>query len=159
MAVTLGQNQYGKAETRIVRVTRDGDRHELKDLFVGVTLSGDMTDVQADLEAHGATIKDAVAGDSGCADQSLISVARRLELTLASDRKMYLVYLFRGKDQPTWTAAASAFDRCVSAFANRGTSVDVETIEVSPWRAYGPNWSRDMRDALQQALSDAAKGN
>ena len=45
MAVTLGQNQYGKAETRIVRVTRDGDRHELKDLNVGVTLSGDMTDV------------------------------------------------------------------------------------------------------------------
>ncbi|HYJ71332.1 MAG TPA: urate oxidase, partial [Actinomycetota bacterium] len=29
MAVALGQNQYGKAETRIVRVTRDGDRHEL----------------------------------------------------------------------------------------------------------------------------------
>ena len=45
MAVTLGHNQYGKAETRVVRVTRDGDRHELKDLNVGVTLSGDMTDV------------------------------------------------------------------------------------------------------------------
>ncbi|HET9555834.1 MAG TPA: urate oxidase, partial [Actinomycetota bacterium] len=45
MAVALGQNQYGKAETRIVRVTRDGDRHELKDLNVGVTLSGDMADV------------------------------------------------------------------------------------------------------------------
>jgi urate oxidase len=45
MAVALGHNQYGKAETRIVRVTRDGDRHELKDLNVGVTLSGDMADV------------------------------------------------------------------------------------------------------------------
>jgi urate oxidase len=45
MAVTLGHNQYGKAETRMVRVTRDGDRHELKDLNVGVTLSGDMADV------------------------------------------------------------------------------------------------------------------
>jgi len=45
MAVTLGHNQYGKAETRMVRVTRDGDRHELKDLNVGVTLSGDLAEV------------------------------------------------------------------------------------------------------------------
>jgi urate oxidase len=45
MAVTLGYNQYGKAETRLVRVTRDGDRHQLDDLNVGVTLSGDMTAV------------------------------------------------------------------------------------------------------------------
>jgi urate oxidase len=45
MAVTLGDNQYGKAETRVVRVTRDGDRHELKDLNVGVTLCGDMAAV------------------------------------------------------------------------------------------------------------------
>jgi urate oxidase len=42
MAVRLGHNQYGKAETRLVRVTRDGDRHQLKDLNVGVTLSGDL---------------------------------------------------------------------------------------------------------------------
>jgi urate oxidase len=45
MAVSLGHNQYGKAEIRMVRVTRDGDRHELKDLNVGITLSGDMADV------------------------------------------------------------------------------------------------------------------
>jgi urate oxidase len=45
MAVSLGHNQYGKAEIRMVRVTRDGDRHELKDLNVGFALSGDLTDV------------------------------------------------------------------------------------------------------------------
>ena len=41
----LGQNQYGKAETRVVRVVRDGDTHRLKDLNVSVALSGDMDDV------------------------------------------------------------------------------------------------------------------
>lgn len=41
----LGQNQYGKAETRVVRVVRDGDVHHIKDLNVSVALSGDMTDV------------------------------------------------------------------------------------------------------------------
>lgn len=41
----LGQNQYGKAEVRVVRVVRDGDTHHLKDLSVSVALSGAMEDV------------------------------------------------------------------------------------------------------------------
>ncbi len=45
MAHVLGQNQYGKAENRIVRVHRDGARHEIKDLNVSVALSGDLDDV------------------------------------------------------------------------------------------------------------------
>jgi urate oxidase len=40
--VTLGANQYGKAEIRLVHVGRDGDRHEIRDLNVSVTLSGDL---------------------------------------------------------------------------------------------------------------------
>ncbi|EST38133.1 urate oxidase [Streptomycetaceae bacterium MP113-05] len=41
----LGQNQYGKAENRVVKITRDGDTHHIKDLNVSVALSGDMDDV------------------------------------------------------------------------------------------------------------------
>ena len=41
----LGPNQYGKAETRVVRVTRDGATHHIKDLNVSVALSGDMAEV------------------------------------------------------------------------------------------------------------------
>ncbi|OAR22891.1 urate oxidase [Streptomyces sp. ERV7] len=41
----LGQNQYGKAENRVVKITRDGDTHHIKDLNVSVALSGDMEDV------------------------------------------------------------------------------------------------------------------
>ncbi|MEV7802595.1 factor-independent urate hydroxylase [Microbispora sp. NPDC088329] len=44
MAV-LGPNRYGKAETRVVRVTRHGDAHRIKDLTVGTALSGDMAEV------------------------------------------------------------------------------------------------------------------
>ena len=40
MAIVLGPNQYGKAETRLVRVDRDGDRHALHDLTVSVALRG-----------------------------------------------------------------------------------------------------------------------
>ena len=41
----LGQNQYGKAENRVVRITRDGATHHIKDLNVSVALSGDMEEV------------------------------------------------------------------------------------------------------------------
>ena len=44
MAHTLGHSQYGKAETRVVRVFRDRDPHELVDLNVSVALSGDFAD-------------------------------------------------------------------------------------------------------------------
>ncbi|MEW2356962.1 factor-independent urate hydroxylase [Spirillospora sp. NPDC029432] len=42
MDVVLGPNRYGKAETRVVRVTRDGDTHHLRDLNVSIALSGHM---------------------------------------------------------------------------------------------------------------------
>ncbi|ROQ70670.1 urate oxidase [Streptomyces sp. 840.1] len=45
MPTILGQNQYGKAENRVVKITRDGDTHHIKDLNVSVALSGDMEDV------------------------------------------------------------------------------------------------------------------
>jgi urate oxidase len=41
MGIVLGPNQYGKAETRVVRVVRDRPRHELRDLNVSTVLWGD----------------------------------------------------------------------------------------------------------------------
>ncbi|MFC5147097.1 factor-independent urate hydroxylase [Streptomyces aureoversilis] len=45
MPTVLGQNQYGKAETRVVRVTRDGPVHHIRDLSVSIALSGTMDEV------------------------------------------------------------------------------------------------------------------
>jgi len=39
--IVLGDNQYGKAETHVVRVTRSGLQDEIKDLTVSVALAGD----------------------------------------------------------------------------------------------------------------------
>lgn len=41
--VVLGENQYGKAEVRLVRVDRDSPRHRLTDLTVTSQLRGDFT--------------------------------------------------------------------------------------------------------------------
>jgi urate oxidase len=42
VAIVLGPNRYGKAETRLVRVVRDGDTHRLADFNVSIALSGDL---------------------------------------------------------------------------------------------------------------------
>ncbi len=48
MGITLGHNQYGKAETRVVRVYRDSDPHELVDYNVSVALVGDFDEIHYD---------------------------------------------------------------------------------------------------------------
>jgi len=43
--IVLGANQYGKAECRLVKVTRDSERHEIEDLSITSQLRGDFADV------------------------------------------------------------------------------------------------------------------
>ena len=46
--VVLGRNQYGKAENHVVRVNRDTDRHEIRDLVVTSQLRGDFEAVHTE---------------------------------------------------------------------------------------------------------------
>ena len=41
MAVVLASNSYGKSSVRLLKVVRDGKRHEIRDLTVDVALEGD----------------------------------------------------------------------------------------------------------------------
>jgi len=41
MGIVLGNDRYGKAENRLVRIVRDGARHEIRDLTVTTALRGD----------------------------------------------------------------------------------------------------------------------
>ena len=119
---------------------------------------GDMVDVLGELSANGLTMTDTVAGDPGCADSSLFDNARRLQVTSAADGRSYTVYLFRWRNVTDYSAAADAFDACMTAFPGQPGAVTVETVDVSPWRAYGPGWTGEVRDALQHALEGAATG-
>jgi urate oxidase len=44
MGTVLGANQYGKAETRVVRIYRDSAEHQIRDLNVSSALRGDFAD-------------------------------------------------------------------------------------------------------------------
>jgi urate oxidase len=41
MGIVLGASQYGKAETRVVRIYRDGPEHDIRDLNVSTSLRGE----------------------------------------------------------------------------------------------------------------------
>jgi len=43
--IILGENQYGKAEVRVVKVTRETARHEIEDLNITSQLRGDFSAV------------------------------------------------------------------------------------------------------------------
>ncbi len=57
MAVVLGDNQYGKAEIRLVHIARR-DRHELTDLTVSVALAGDLEAVHISGDNSGVVATD-----------------------------------------------------------------------------------------------------
>jgi len=46
--IVLGQNQYGKAEVRLVKITRDTKRHEIEDVTVTSQLRGDLDAVHTE---------------------------------------------------------------------------------------------------------------
>lgn len=46
--IVLGDNQYGKAEVRLVKITRDTARHRIEDLSVSSSLHGDFTAAHLD---------------------------------------------------------------------------------------------------------------
>ncbi|GAA1155882.1 factor-independent urate hydroxylase [Nocardioides aquiterrae] len=48
MGIVLGANQYGKAETRVVRIVRDTPRHTIRDLNVSTALRGDFAAAHVD---------------------------------------------------------------------------------------------------------------
>jgi urate oxidase len=41
MAIRLGENNYGKQRVRILQVTRHADRHDIKEVTLGIRLEGD----------------------------------------------------------------------------------------------------------------------
>jgi urate oxidase len=59
MAIVLGDNQYGKAETRLLRVDRSEGEHRITDLNVTTTLAGDLAQAHLSGDNSGVLTTDA----------------------------------------------------------------------------------------------------
>jgi len=120
---------------------------------------GDITAVMGALALRGATIHQQVSGDAGCTDSTLHPNALRLDLTLAQDGSNYEVYLFRWRRPADFDASAGPFAACLDEYTGAVVGeADVDSIEVRPWRAFGPAWTEELRRTLEQALRATGGG-
>ena len=116
--------------------------------------AGAVTEIVASLVRRNMTITTQVAGDPGCQESALHSNAIRYDVRPGGSGRSYPVYVFGWKSQQTFDADKANFDACVETYReSTGTSVD--TTEHVPWRAYGGDWPRELRDAVDAALVEA----
>jgi hypothetical protein len=116
--------------------------------------AGELTEIVGSLVRRNMTITTQVAGDPGCRESALHSNAIRYDVRPARSDRSYPVYVFGWKSQQTFDTDKATFDACVKSYRD-STGTEVETIEHSPWRAYGPEWPSELLDAVDAALVEA----
>src|SRR3954468_23656726 len=125
----LGINQYGKAETHLVRVVRDGDVHEVRDLTVSVALSRELGAVH-------------LQGDNAA--------------VLATDTQKNTVYAF-AKQHPVGTPEVFAARLARHFLGGAITRARVQVVET-PWARLNDHAftqsSREARVAIVVAAGE-----
>jgi urate oxidase len=138
MAVTLGANQYGKAETRVVRVFRDTEPHEIVDYNVSVQLRGDF----ADVHLHGDNTKclttdatkntvNAFAKEMGDAVREPESFGRALARHFVDDVPQVERARIQIEAYP-WDRLTHQGSPHPHAFSRRGSYVRTATVTATP---------------------------
>jgi urate oxidase len=135
MGISLGANQYGKAENRVVRIYRDTARHELVDLNVSTSLRGAFTDShvtgdQADVLPTDTQKNTAFAyakrhGVSSPEDYAIALGRRLLEATPKADSAQVRV------EQYPWDRIPIGPDGHDHAFVRRGDGTRTTVVTVS----------------------------
>src|SRR3954454_20510801 len=115
----LGTNQYGKAETHLVRVYREGETHEIRDLTVSVALGGELDAVH-------------LQGDNAA--------------VLATDTQKNTVYAF-AREHPVGTPEAFAARLARHFLAGAITRARVHVSEVAWTRLSDHAFTQASREA------------
>jgi hypothetical protein len=117
--------------------------------------NGALAEVVNALVRRNMTITNVVAGDAGCADPTLQGNAVRYDVSMAGEVDTHPIYVFRWKDQATFDTAKAAFDACVANYSLTHRASSMATLEHAPWRAYLPNYSVPLSNAVDEALLEA----
>ena len=118
---------------------------------------GGFQDIVASLVLRGATITDQVAGDAGCTDPTLYGNALRLDVQMPGDAGSRPVHLLGWRRPGDYDAAGPAFAACLATYDAADPASEVTTVEAPPWRAFGRDWSAELRSAVEQALMEASR--
>jgi urate oxidase len=112
MGIVLGDNRYGKAETHVVRITRDTPRHQIRDLVVSGSLRGSFDD------AHTTGDQSAVL-PTDTQKNTVFAYAQQVGITSPEAFAIALASHFV-EDVPTVTSARVTIDECTWTRATIG---------------------------------------
>jgi urate oxidase len=148
MAIRLGPNRYGKAESRVVRIVRDTARHEIRDLTVSSALRGDFTAAHVDGDQSQVLPTDtqkntafAFAKKHGVASPEDFAIAlgrRLLEATPAASDAEVLV------EEHAWDRIRVDGAGHDHAFVRRGGEVRTTSVEVGRDGVHVTSGLRDL---------------
>jgi len=121
----LGPNNYGKAEVRLVRLTRTENRHDLVDLNVSVALAGDLADTH-------------LTGDNAN--------------VLPTDTQKNTVYAFARDGIDSIEAFGL---RLARHFVDSQSTISVARVSIEEygWRRLGPHSFARAGDAVRTAVA------
>jgi len=150
MGISLGANQYGKAENRVVRIYRDTDRHEIVDLNVSTSLRGEFgaahtEGAQADVLPTDTQKNTAFAyakehGVTSPEDYAIALGAHLLDATPKADSAQIKV------EQYAWDRIPVGAEGHDHAFVRRGGAVRTTVVTV---RGRGPDQQMWVVSGLQ----------
>ncbi|MCU1537595.1 MAG: urate oxidase [Humibacillus sp.] len=155
MSIVLGPNQYGKAENRVVRITRDSARHEITDLNVSTSLRGDFSDAHTtgdqsrvlptDTQKNTAFVYAKKHGVDSPEDYALALAGRFLDVTPATGARIAV-------EQYAWDRIVVAGVGHDHAFVRRGG--DTRTAVVTVEAGTGALTSQGRRAHVISGLQD-----
>ena len=145
MANVLGENQYGKAENRVVRIVRDTPRHEIRDLNVSTSLRGAFADshttgdqalvLPTDTQKNTAFAYAKIHGISSIEDYALALGARLLEATSAATEAEIRVEEYAwdriGDHDHSFVRRGGAVRTCFVTVARDGARVESGVKELT----------------------------
>ena len=146
----LGHTQYGKAETRVVRVYRDTDPHEIVDYNVSAALSGDFADTHLTGDNAKVLTTDAVKNTVNAYAKSHGEAAREPEsfaLALARHFVVDVPQVSRARvtlEAYPWLRLSSGGGPNPHAFVREGQHVRTATVAYEDGRPYVVSGLRDL---------------
>jgi hypothetical protein len=114
-----------------------------------------MDDVIAQLVLRDVRVHRLVSGDAGCPNTELHNNAVHMEVAIGAQSSLRDIYLLRWRRAADFDAGRKPFEDCIANYRALNPGRDIQSLEIYPWRAYGPGWTEQLRTILADALAAA----
>jgi hypothetical protein len=117
---------------------------------------GDAQQVLSAISRRGVSVQQSTAGESACEDRGLIPNSLHLRGSVAADpapRDIW-IYTFREK---SWTGSQAVVDACQAVYQAANPAAVITRIDIPTYRAFGADWSPELAESIQGALTEAAQ--